>query len=346
METPSGSRPQNVGLDSIAGVARSVGDVARGAGEHGDPERQKREFITWELGSRDTIDVKRAYIRIAGDCNAGILLSQIVYWFLPARDGKSKLRIERDGKWWLAKRREEWWDECCLSPRQFDWSVGKLEGSGLISAAVYRFNGALAKHVSLNWAELIRQLAADNERQTQRRNATQPNSQICNLQKRKLQNCELQLTENVNSSLDREYETRLQGSATLPISPVATKYDFSADSCGTIPEGLPIPMYARGFLEACSIPSSTRLLDQVGQAIGFLARADKLQPHEATQTMIKRALGAQGRGETVNGFWFTDGKWKQNSSSVKGGRFDATSRANQRDSATIEAATRAALNCG
>jgi hypothetical protein len=53
--------------------------------------------------SRDVIDVKRAYIRVAGDMAAGVLLSQCVYWFLPARDGSSKLTIERDGKWWLAK---------------------------------------------------------------------------------------------------------------------------------------------------------------------------------------------------------------------------------------------------
>ena len=43
----------------------------------------RQEFIAWEQVSRDTIDVKRCYVDIAGDLVAGILLSQIVYWHLP-----------------------------------------------------------------------------------------------------------------------------------------------------------------------------------------------------------------------------------------------------------------------
>ena len=47
----------------------------------------RQEFIAWEQVSRDTIDVKRCYVDIAGDLVAGILLSQIVYWHLPDKDG-------------------------------------------------------------------------------------------------------------------------------------------------------------------------------------------------------------------------------------------------------------------
>ena len=42
-----------------------------------------RRFLEWERRSRDTIDVKRCYVDVAGGLVAGVLLSQVVYWFLP-----------------------------------------------------------------------------------------------------------------------------------------------------------------------------------------------------------------------------------------------------------------------
>ena len=83
----------------------------------------EQSFLAWEAASRDTIDVKRIYIDIAGeDLIAGILLSQILFWFLPDHDGKHKSCLESDvnGKYWLVKKREAWWYECRISPKQFD----------------------------------------------------------------------------------------------------------------------------------------------------------------------------------------------------------------------------------
>ena len=49
------------------------------------------EFLAWESMSRDTIDVKRVYCDIAGDLVAGVLLSQLIYWHLPDRNGDARL---------------------------------------------------------------------------------------------------------------------------------------------------------------------------------------------------------------------------------------------------------------
>jgi hypothetical protein len=48
---------------------------------------EKEEFLLWEKASKDTIDVKRVYIDIAGDVVGGIILSQIIYWHLPSKKG-------------------------------------------------------------------------------------------------------------------------------------------------------------------------------------------------------------------------------------------------------------------
>jgi hypothetical protein len=131
-------------------------------------EQSRLQFIRWEESSRDTIDVKRIYVHLAGDLVAGVLLSQIVFWFLPRKDGEEKLSVERDGRLWLAKSREAWWDECCVTPKQVDRCLAELEGRGLIWTSVFRFNGLPTKHVSLNWAELITQLAEGKNEFNQR----------------------------------------------------------------------------------------------------------------------------------------------------------------------------------
>ena len=106
-------------------------------------------FLLWERASRDTLDVKRVYIDMAGDLVAGIVLSQIVYWHLPGRDGRPRLRVLRDGQHWLAKARTEWYSECRVSPKQADRALALLEARGLIEVRVFRFDGSPTKHVRL-----------------------------------------------------------------------------------------------------------------------------------------------------------------------------------------------------
>jgi hypothetical protein len=55
-------------------------------------------FLAWEAASRDTIDFKKIYVDMADDLVAGLLLSQVVYWFLPDRNGNLKLRVRRREK--------------------------------------------------------------------------------------------------------------------------------------------------------------------------------------------------------------------------------------------------------
>jgi hypothetical protein len=115
-------------------------------------------FFAWEQATRDTIDVKKIYIDLVDDLIAGILLSQIVFWFLPTDDGKSKLRVEKDGEYWLAKGREDWWDECRIKPRQSDEALKKLVELGIIEKRLYKFNGTPTTHLRIVWETFLKLL--------------------------------------------------------------------------------------------------------------------------------------------------------------------------------------------
>lgn len=108
------------------------------------------DFVLWEANSRDTIDFKKIYVDMAqGDIVAGLVLSEIVYWYLPDRNGKTKLRVEHDGQHWIAAPRIEWWDRCRITPRQSDRALRTLKKEGLIATHVYKFNNNPTVHIRI-----------------------------------------------------------------------------------------------------------------------------------------------------------------------------------------------------
>jgi hypothetical protein len=117
------------------------------------------EFATAEARSYDNLGVKKSYIDIAGeDLVSGILLSQIVYWNLPAKDGRTKLGVNRDGKLWLAKKRADWWEECRITEKQFLRSCQTLKFLGFIEVKLFKFDGSPTTHIWLNWPAIIQAL--------------------------------------------------------------------------------------------------------------------------------------------------------------------------------------------
>ena len=113
-------------------------------------EQRQQVFFNWEAQSRDLIALRRSYVDLAGgDLSGGVLLSQLVYWHSPDDQGKSRLRVHKDGHWWIAKKRKDWWDECRLTPKQFDRAAKVLENLGLIVLKTFRFNGSPTKHIRI-----------------------------------------------------------------------------------------------------------------------------------------------------------------------------------------------------
>lgn len=114
------------------------------------------KFIYWEQTSRDTIDFKKAYVDIAEDLIAGLLLSQIVYWHLPnSETGKAKLRVKKEGHLWIAKSRTDWWDEIRITGKQFDRASNILVKKGLIEKKTFKFNGSPTVHIRILWENFL-----------------------------------------------------------------------------------------------------------------------------------------------------------------------------------------------
>lgn len=108
------------------------------------------KFLQWEITTRDTIDFKKTYVDMTGDLIAGLLLSQIVFWHLPTKQGRTKLRVKKDGHLWIAKQRDDWWDEVRIRPKRFDRACDILVKKGIIVKAYYRFNGLRMMHLRID----------------------------------------------------------------------------------------------------------------------------------------------------------------------------------------------------
>jgi len=121
------------------------------------------EFIKNEANSRDLILFQALYADIMDDLIGGLMLSQIVYWFLPDKKGKSKLRVKKQGKLWLAKTRESW-GAFHIKPKQVDSRMKKLVSMGLIEVKKFKFDGAPTTHIYLNFNVLIELINAHNDK--------------------------------------------------------------------------------------------------------------------------------------------------------------------------------------
>lgn len=107
------------------------------------------EFLIWEQSSRDTIDLKKIYIDITGDLVSGLLLSQIIYWHLPDKSGRTKLRVYKHDKYWLAKQRTDWWEEIRITAKQYDRAIDKLQKLGIVELWNTMFNAKNTPHIYL-----------------------------------------------------------------------------------------------------------------------------------------------------------------------------------------------------
>lgn len=119
------------------------------------------KFLVWEAASRDTIDFKRCYVDICDDLLAGLFLCQALYWFLPDRQGKAKTTIYKDGVYWIRKNRNDWYEECRISPTQYDRVIKIVRQKGFGQTKIFKsINCHKAEtHLSLNISNIVDALA-------------------------------------------------------------------------------------------------------------------------------------------------------------------------------------------
>lgn len=111
-----------------------------------------------ETFARSGYMVRLAYVDIAEDLIAGILLGQIVYWYMPNEQGKNKLRVRKNGEFWLAKGREDWKTEIRITPKQYDRAIKILINKGFVEVQKFKFNGAPTNHIKLNISEVTQRV--------------------------------------------------------------------------------------------------------------------------------------------------------------------------------------------
>lgn len=106
--------------------------------------------------SQPLITVKRCYVQMTeDDLIAGLVLNQIVFWSTPNAQGEIPLQIERDGHVWLAKTRQDWFQECWITPIQVDRALAILKSKKLIEVALFKWRGAPTTHIRLIWENFI-----------------------------------------------------------------------------------------------------------------------------------------------------------------------------------------------
>jgi len=108
----------------------------------------EKQLLLQESMSQDIIVVKAQYVRMCNDLISGLMLSQIVYWWTPSKNGKSKLRVKKDGKMWIAKTHKSW-TEYCITEKQASRHLKILVNLGLIEMKNFKFDGEHTTHIHL-----------------------------------------------------------------------------------------------------------------------------------------------------------------------------------------------------
>ena len=108
------------------------------------------ELLLIRKSQRKGVFLEMALIDLCGgNILAGLMLSQILYWHEPNEQGRSKLRVCKQGKYWLVKKRTDWHDECRLTEDQARNALDILKKSGLVETMVARFDGTPMTHLAL-----------------------------------------------------------------------------------------------------------------------------------------------------------------------------------------------------
>ena len=110
------------------------------------------QFFSWAASRSDSLEVWKECIDMAGDINAGIMLSQIVSWHLSSNENaQTELWAKRGDHLWLVKAHTDWYDEIRFTADQARRALRVLEEKKLVITKVHQFNGTPTKHIRINW---------------------------------------------------------------------------------------------------------------------------------------------------------------------------------------------------
>jgi len=132
-------------------------------------------WTSGEAADQDVIKVKRVYIDMCGgNLVDAVLFSQIMYWHGRDKTGKTRLRVERDGHWWLAKRYEDWNEECRINANTARDVIKRLCDIGLLEKKIFHFKGRPIVHIRIvhEVFQRLAEAALETKRQAEEANSS------------------------------------------------------------------------------------------------------------------------------------------------------------------------------
>ena len=66
------------------------------------------------------------------------------------RKGRKQAKSKKNGQYWLAKGREDWYEEICITAKQYDRAIKILIDKGFVEVNRFKFDGAPTIHIKLN----------------------------------------------------------------------------------------------------------------------------------------------------------------------------------------------------
>jgi hypothetical protein len=114
----------------------------------------------------DSFVVNRTACKFLKNPKTAAILSKIVYWYAPSKNGQPKLRANQDGILCLVKANKEWEGECGVGYSSARRCIERLEELGIITVEPHPFDGSPKNHIWLNLNkiyELMPELAEDPE---------------------------------------------------------------------------------------------------------------------------------------------------------------------------------------
>jgi len=106
------------------------------------------------------VTYKLNFVAITGDILAAIILSDLEFWHSPNQKGRSKLRVQHDNEYWIARTNKDWQKITGMTARQVQLAIDRLVKSNLVIKQNYRFNGLKMQHLRINrkvFVELVKQ---------------------------------------------------------------------------------------------------------------------------------------------------------------------------------------------
>jgi len=98
---------------------------------------------------------------VGGDHAAAILLSQLLWWFQPAKGTRElRVRYEREGRRWLIRSDDDWYNDCRLTQKQVRRIRSLLVGADLVVHRRFKVGGAPTGAWSPNFEALEAFVAA------------------------------------------------------------------------------------------------------------------------------------------------------------------------------------------